>query len=74
MKSKFTVGQRVKIKVWHEAANHWDCDWEETIEGTIVALPIPTYSNNWNYNPSEFDIKKTDGKVVHIKSNKVTVL
>ena len=68
MIKKLSVGQQVKLKVWHEPANHWDCPWEETIEGTVVALPESTYSNNWNYNPTEFDLKNDEGKIVHIKN------
>ena len=75
MRKKLSIGQQVKLKVWHDAANHWDWPWEETVEGIVVALPEPTYSNNWNYNPTEFDIRTTEGKIVHIKNaNKIEIM
>lgn len=68
MKSKISVGQRIQVEIWREAANHWDWGGPETYIGTVVALPIPTYKNNWNYNPTEFDIRTDEGKIVHIEN------
>jgi hypothetical protein len=40
-----------------------------------VKLPIPTYKNNWNYNPTEFDIRTDEGEIVHIENaRKIKVL
>jgi hypothetical protein len=75
MRNKLAVGQRVQLKVWHEAANHWEWPWEETLTGTVVALPEGTYKNNWNYNPRDFALRTDDGKVVQIENaTKIEIL
>lgn len=66
-KSKISIGKRVVVKVMHDGDGHWFDPWEETLVGTIVGLPEPTYSNNWNYNPTSFSIRTEDGKIVDIK-------
>lgn len=67
-KPKIYLGQRVRVTFWREAANHWDWPNQETVVGTVIGLPEPTYQNNWNYSPKEFKIRTVDGQTVQVTS------
>ena len=67
-KPKVYLGQRIKVTFWREAVNHWDYPTQETIVGTVIDLPEPTYQNNWNYSPKEFSVQTIEGKIVKVTS------
>lgn len=68
MARKVELGQRVRVKVWREPANHWDWGSEEIVTGIVVNMPVGTYQNNWNFNAKEFDIRTDDGNTIHVKN------